>query len=98
MRSVRPIFYIFLITSHFFYSGVKAQNTLVLSVPFELNHDHIIIQLNLDDSGPLNFLFDSGAGGTLITKEVADSLKYKSTAQFEEFCKNLATEIIEQGE
>ena len=81
MRLLRPVFLIFLITGHIFLSGAKAQNTPVVSVPFILNHDHIIIQLRLDDSEPLNFLFDSGAGGTLITKEVADSLRFKSTAK-----------------
>ena len=50
------------------------QNQLVTTVPFKLNHDHMIVKIRINDSEPLNFLFDSGAGGTLIAKSVADSL------------------------
>jgi aspartyl protease/PDZ domain-containing protein len=48
-----------------------------INLPFILNNDHIVIQIRLADSNPLNFLFDSGAGGTLIAKYVADSLGLK---------------------
>ena len=79
MRLLRPFFLILFISNHFIIAPAIAQNIPLASLPFVLNNDHIIIQLRLDDSGPLNFLFDSGAGGTLITKEVADSLGFKSS-------------------
>jgi predicted aspartyl protease len=79
MRLNKPVFLILLCAGHFFYSGARAQNTPVITVPFILNFDHIIIPLSLNGSEPLNFLFDSGAGGTLITNEAADSLGFKSS-------------------
>ncbi|RLD23445.1 MAG: hypothetical protein DRI71_05310 [Bacteroidetes bacterium] len=79
MRLNKPVFLILLFAGHFIYSGAKAQNTPVITVPFILNFDHIIITLSLNGSEPLNFLFDSGAGGTLITNEAADSLGFKSS-------------------
>jgi predicted aspartyl protease len=81
MRLLRPVFFIFLIIGQFFNSGAKAQNTPVVTLPFVLNNDHIIIRLRLDDSAPLNFLFDSGAGGTLITKEAADSMLFRTSSR-----------------
>ena len=79
MRLNKPVFFILLSVGQFFYSGAEGQNTPEVTVPFILNFDHIIIPLSLNGSEPLNFLFDSGAGGTLITKEVADSLGFKSS-------------------
>lgn len=81
MRLQRPVFLIFLFIGQFFISGANAQNSPVVTIPFVLNNDHIIIRLRLDDSAPLNFLFDSGAGGTLITKEAADSMLFRSTSK-----------------
>jgi len=75
----RLIFLVLAITSQYFNAAIFGQSKPVLSVPFVLNNDHIIIQIKLDDSEALNFLFDSGAGGTLITKFAADSLGMKPT-------------------
>lgn len=44
------------------------------SIPFELFGDHIIIQLSVDGSDPLDFIFDSGDGITVIDEEIADQL------------------------
>lgn len=44
------------------------------SIPFELFGDHIIIQLSVDGSEPLDFIFDSGDGITVIDEEIADEL------------------------
>jgi predicted aspartyl protease len=74
MRLLRSVFLILFIIGHLFNSNVRAQNIPVTTIPFVLNFDHIIIQLSLDGSEQLNFLFDSGAGGTLIAKYAADSL------------------------
>lgn len=44
------------------------------SIPFELFGDHIIIQLSVDGSEPLDFIFDSGDGITVIDEEIAEQL------------------------
>jgi predicted aspartyl protease len=56
----------------------SAQNAVVEKIPFMVNNDHIIIKIRLDDSEPLNFIFDTGAGATLISKTTADSLQFVS--------------------
>ena len=57
------------------------QNQLIATVPFTLNHDHIIIKISINDAGPFNFLFDSGAGGTLMAKSIVDSLGLLPSAE-----------------
>ena len=52
--------------------GAIAQNQEVARVPFILNNDHIIIQLSINGSNKMNFMFDSGAGGVLINKIFSD--------------------------
>lgn len=47
----------------------------VKSIPFEQFGDHIIIKLSVDDSEPLDFIFDSGDGITVIDEEIADKLE-----------------------
>ncbi len=49
--------------------------TPITSVPFELYGDHIIFKVSIDDSEPLDFIFDTGAGLTVIDKDVAAGLK-----------------------
>lgn len=44
------------------------------SIPFELFGDHVIIQLSVDGSKPLDFIFDSGDGITVIDEDIADEL------------------------
>jgi len=78
MRLSKPVFLLFICAGYFINNSLIAQTTPEASVPFILNYDHIIIQLRLDGSRPLNFLFDSGAGGTLISQAVADSLGFRS--------------------
>lgn len=60
---------------------VFAQNKVVEKIPFNVNGGHLIIKIRLNDSGPLNFIFDSGAGATLISRDVADSIGLVSGAQ-----------------
>jgi predicted aspartyl protease len=60
---------IFIITSSAF-----AQSP-VRSVPFEQFGDHIIFKMSVDGSDPLDFIFDSGAGYTVIDEDVADALE-----------------------
>ncbi len=66
----------------FFFSLVSfAQNQEVARVPFVLNNDHIIIQLSINGSPEMNFMFDSGAGGILISKNFADSIGLESASE-----------------
>ncbi|MEP5613952.1 MAG: aspartyl protease family protein [Cyclobacteriaceae bacterium] len=47
----------------------------ITSIPFELYGDHIIIQVSIDDSEPLDFIFDTGSGLTVLDLDVADRMK-----------------------
>jgi predicted aspartyl protease len=47
---------------------------LLAGIPFQLYGNMIVTQLSVDDSIPLNFIFDTGAGGTIINESTADSL------------------------
>ncbi|MEQ9405842.1 MAG: aspartyl protease family protein [Cyclobacteriaceae bacterium] len=49
--------------------------TPITSIPFELFGDHIIIKVSVDDSEPLDFIFDTGAGLTVLDEDIADKLK-----------------------
>ncbi len=46
----------------------------ITSIPFELFGDHIIIKVSVDDSEPLDFIFDTGAGLTVLDEDIADQL------------------------
>ncbi|MFT5570539.1 MAG: putative aspartyl protease, partial [Cyclobacteriaceae bacterium] len=52
---------------------VFAQSPIV-SVPFEMYGDHLFIQLSVDGSEPLDFIFDTGDGLTVLDIDVAKSL------------------------
>jgi len=75
----RLIYFLFF----YFYSSIclKAQNQEITRIPFLLNDDHIIIQLRINNSTPLNFMFDSGAGGILINKSFSDSIGLKAASE-----------------
>ena len=46
----------------------------ITSIPFELFGDHIIIQVSIDDSEPLDFIFDTGSGYTVLDEDVSREL------------------------
>ena len=48
--------------------------TPITTIPFELYGDHIIIKASVDDSRPLDFIFDSGSGFTVIDEDIASEL------------------------
>ncbi len=50
-----------------------AQNPIT-SIPFDLFGDHILIKVSVDDSEPLDFIFDSGSGFTVIDSDVKNKL------------------------
>jgi len=47
---------------------------LLASIPFQLYGNMIVMELSVDESTPLNFIFDTGAGGTVINARTADRL------------------------
>jgi predicted aspartyl protease len=47
---------------------------LLASIPFQLYGNMIVMELSVDESTPLKFIFDTGAGGTIINESTADSL------------------------
>jgi hypothetical protein len=47
---------------------------LLASIPFQLYGNVIVTELSVDESTPLNFIFDTGAGGTIINESTAASL------------------------
>ena len=73
-------FHLLLIASLFTVSGFS-QNQEITRVPFILNNDHIVIQLSINGSANMNFMFDSGAGGVLINRAFADSIGLESASE-----------------
>jgi len=47
---------------------------LLAEIPFQLYGNMIVTELSVDESTPLNFIFDTGAGGTIINESTAASL------------------------
>jgi len=47
---------------------------LLAEIPFQLHGSFIVTELSVDESTPLNFIFDTGAGGTIINASTAASL------------------------
>ncbi len=47
---------------------------LLAEIPFQLYGNIIVTQLSVDESTPLKFIFDTGAGGTMINENTAASL------------------------
>lgn len=46
----------------------------ITTIPFELYGDHIIIKVSIDDSEPLEFIFDTGSGLTVLDVDVAEKM------------------------
>ncbi len=60
-------------------SAVKLDETtmeqgLLVEIPFQLHGSMIVTEISVDESAPLNFIFDTGAGGTLINARTAARL------------------------
>ncbi|MCR9254271.1 MAG: aspartyl protease family protein [bacterium] len=51
------------------------QQKPIQSIPFEVFGDHIFIKVKVDGSEPLDFIFDTGDGLTVIDTDIAESLK-----------------------
>lgn len=68
MKNLASIFLVFFAIQSF------AQTPLT-TIPFERYGDHLFIKVSVDNSEPLDFIFDSGDGLTVIDQNVADKLK-----------------------
>lgn len=60
-------------------STVKLDETtreqgLLAEIPFQLHGSMIVVELSIDGSTPLSFIFDTAAGGTIISAITADLL------------------------
>ena len=53
-------------------------NTALTSVPFRLAGSHIFIEVRLNDSPPLHFIFDTGAASTVVSERKARKLSLSS--------------------
>jgi predicted aspartyl protease len=47
---------------------------LLAEIPFRLHGSFIVTEISIDESSPLNFIFDTGAGGTVISASTAARL------------------------
>ncbi|MEM9894846.1 MAG: aspartyl protease family protein [Bacteroidota bacterium] len=56
------------------FTGILIAQKPITTVPFELFGDHIILEVSVDDSDPLSFIFDTGSGYTVLDSDVADRL------------------------
>lgn len=52
-----------------------AAQTPITTIPFDLYGDHMIIQVSVDNSEPLDFIFDTGSGLTVLDRDVQANLK-----------------------
>lgn len=60
-----------------FNTSVKANNIATVRLPMKMVGEHIFIKIKVGDSKHLNFIFDTGAGGTVINLRTAQNLKMR---------------------
>ncbi|OJJ18708.1 hypothetical protein BKI52_24195 [marine bacterium AO1-C] len=69
-----------LISSVAFLKGyLLAASQPIVEVPFEMEHQHMFFQVKVNDSRPLNFVFDTGAGMAVLNPNTAKDLNIQST-------------------
>ncbi len=75
---------------------LEAQESIpVASIPFVFSNDRIIVKLKINDSDRvLNMLFDTGADGVGMKKEVADAIGLKETRKQQTQVVGATTEIV----
>ena len=72
-------FVIYLLIGFFSFVNLLAQKPgAVTIIPFELVGDHIFIKVVVNGSRELDFLFDSGAGKTIVDSQTAEELNLLS--------------------
>lgn len=60
-----------------FNTSVKANNIATVKLPMKMVGEHIFIKIKVGDSKHLNFIFDTGAGGTVINLRTAQNLRMR---------------------
>ena len=55
-------------------SSLTFANEPLVTLPFKLHRGHIYIQGQINDSRMINILFDTGAGGNVISEKVAEEI------------------------
>jgi hypothetical protein len=74
MKQILTLWIVFLLAL-----GTQAQNNNpIAKIPFELEGEHIYIRVNIENSRELEFIFDTGAGATVINSSVVEELRFKS--------------------
>ncbi len=78
LLSKRSICCILLLLVSFLLTHTLWAKQALTVIPFELHGNHIFIKIKINQSEPLNFIFDTGAGATLISQQKAKKLKLSS--------------------
>ena len=66
-----------------------------VDIPFEYNHNFIIITLHFNGFLPLKFIFDTGAEHTILTKrEIGDLMRIQYEREFRVLGSDLKTPLI----
>ena len=60
---------------------VSAQK-LITETEFELFGDHIFVSVSVDDSDPVDFIFDTGDGLSVLDTDIAKKLNLKQIRVF----------------
>ncbi len=77
------VLFLFVIQTYGLAAHDPSQKKVVI-VPFETQNDFIIVELLLQGTLPLKFIFDTGAESTIITKkEIAQALGFKYDKRFQ---------------
>lgn len=61
------------------FSLLALANEPATVIPFTIKNGHMFIQLQINDSGPLHFVFDTGAAANLMTEQTAEALNIKTS-------------------
>lgn len=57
------------------------QNAGIAEIPFTVSDNHVVIDVNINGTGPHTFIFDTGAGGTVIDTDLAGRLGLESVGK-----------------
>lgn len=63
----------------FLLSSAVWANQSVAEIPFRIVNEHIFFELSVNDSEPLNFVFDTGAAGNVMAEQTAKKLGLKAS-------------------
>jgi len=57
---------------------------LLAEIPFQLHGSMILMEISVDDSTPLSFIFDTAAGGTIVSARTTARLGFLSHVVYEQ--------------